>query len=74
MVGKFIDDRTFADLKRVYSEGNAIEKQAAALTFAKTDYEPARILLESDPELKVAVENGQLTWDKIAEASSTDKV
>ena len=74
LVGKFIDERTFPDLKRVFSVGDVIERQAAALTFSETEYKPARVLLESEPELKVAIENGQLNWDKIADASLTNTI
>ena len=74
LVGKFIDERTFPDLQRVFSEGDLIDKQAVALTFAKTDYKPAKVLLDGEPDLKSAVENGQLTWDKIADASLTHTI
>jgi len=71
LVGKFIDERTFPDLKRVFFNGDVIEKQAVALTFYNTDNIPAQVLLASEPALKLTIENGQLTWDKIAGASFT---
>ncbi|MDB5120757.1 MAG: hypothetical protein JWN56_1975 [Sphingobacteriales bacterium] len=65
LVGKFIDERTFPDIQRVFQIGNQIEKQAAALACAKSEFEPALALLENEPDLKSAIENNNLNWNVI---------
>ena len=66
LVGKFIDERTYPDIKKVFKEGNSREKEAAALACAQSEFALARALLDEAPELKLAIENKKLNWENVA--------
>lgn len=66
-VGKFMDERIFQNVKRIFTAGNAIEREAAALVCYNSHYPHAIELLNSDAELKNLIETGRLTWETIAE-------
>ncbi|MHA4810897.1 EboA domain-containing protein [Flavitalea flava] len=65
-VGKFIDERIFPDIKKIALSENPVEREAAALACADSDYAPAKELLESNKELKTRIVNGYLSWRSIA--------
>ena len=65
--GKFMDERIFQNVKRIFTAGNAIEREAAALVCYNSHYTHAIELLNSDAELKNLIETGRLTWETIAE-------
>lgn len=62
-VSKFVDEQLFPDLQKLFSSENELEKKAAALACAESDYEPAKKLLDQHPELKNQVEKGKLSWE-----------
>lgn len=62
---KFIDLRILGDLKKVLSEGNLKEKQAAALTIYHSNSSEAERLLTNYEELVSSIENKNLTWDRV---------
>jgi len=64
-VGPFIDDAMLHDIRRLFSQPNELEREAAALACARSTFAPARELLNSYPDLKQQVESGELTWDYI---------
>lgn len=66
LTAKFIDERIFADLKKVFEEGSTVEKTAAALTCYQSGYLPAKLLLDQDPELRSAIESNKVNWDHLA--------
>jgi hypothetical protein len=66
LVGKFIDDKLFEDIKRLFDEGNLIERKAGALAISQSNYQPAKALLKKYPELVTAIENKSLTWDTLS--------
>lgn len=65
LVGKFIDAQLFEDIKRLFDDGNVVERKAAALAVSQSDYEPAQTLLNKYPELETAIENNNLSWDTL---------
>jgi hypothetical protein len=65
LVGKFIDAQLFEDIKRLFHDGNLVERKAAALAVSQSDYEPAQTLLTQYPELETAIENNNLSWDTL---------
>ena len=65
-VGKFISDKNFPDIERVFYSENKTEEAAAALACNDSAYVPARLLLNENGFLKEAIENGSLTWDTLA--------
>lgn len=68
-VGKFISDKNFADIERVFRSENEIERAAALLACNDSSYAPARLLLEQDMPLKKRIETGGVTWDMLAQKS-----
>lgn len=65
LVGKFIDDKLFEDIKRLFDDGNLVDRRAGALAIAQSDYQPAKTLLNKYPELVTAIENKNLSWDTL---------
>jgi hypothetical protein len=66
LVGPFIDGRLFEDIKRVVEAGHLVDRRAAALAVARSNYPPAKVLLNKYPELVIEVENKRLTWENLA--------
>jgi hypothetical protein len=65
LVGPFIDDKLFEDIKRLFDDGKLIDRQAGALAIAASDYPSAKILVNKYPELVTALENKNLSWDTL---------
>ena len=65
-VGKFIDEKVFTNIQRIYNSTDAIEKEAAALACHASDYPAAKELLKQDNTLKSQIESGQLNWDTLS--------
>lgn len=65
-VPPFVDTHIFADIQRLFSSGDILERDAAALVCHETDYEPAKQLLDQYPDMRNAVKNGATTWEQIA--------
>ena len=65
-VGKFIDEKNFANIQRIYHSTDAIEKEAAALACYASDYPATKELLKQDNTLKSQIESGQLNWDTLS--------
>lgn len=66
LVGKFIDEKLFPDVKRAFQNDDVTVKKAAALALSQSGYEPAKNLLKEYPNLKSAIENNALTWESLA--------
>jgi hypothetical protein len=66
-VAKFIDERIFETLQRLFNSKNEIGRGAAALACYSSNFTPAKKLIETDPSLKTAIETGRLNWQRIAE-------
>ena len=64
-IGPFIDEKNMQDIRRLFSQPNEAEQEAAALACAQSSYGPARELLEAHPDLKQKVESGELNWSLI---------
>ena len=65
-VGKFIDEKKFPNIQRLYHSTDAMEKEAAALACYASDYPAAKELLKQDDSLKSQIESGQLNWNTLA--------
>ncbi len=65
LVGKFIDDKLFADIQRLFDDGNLLDRRAGALAISQSNYLPAKTLLTRYPELVTAIENKNLSWDTL---------
>ena len=65
LVGPFIDDKLLEDVKWALESGVTVNKNAAALALAQSNYQPAVELLSGYSELKTAMEQKGLTWDSL---------
>ena len=65
-VGPFLDDKLFEDVKWAIDSGVYVNQKAAALAIAKSNYQPAVELLNSNPQLKADIEQSKITWDSLA--------
>jgi len=65
LVGPFIDDKLFEDIKRLFDDGKLTDRRAAALAITASNYAPAKALLNKYPELERAIETKNLSWDTI---------
>jgi len=65
-VGKFIDEKNFSNIQRIFHSTDAIEKEAAALACYDSDYPAAKELLNQNDSLKSQIESGPLSWDTLA--------
>ncbi|MFD2872541.1 EboA domain-containing protein [Mucilaginibacter ximonensis] len=66
LVGPFIDDKLFEDIKRLFDNGKLTDHRAGALAITTSNYAPAKALLNKYPELERAIANNELSWDDIA--------
>jgi hypothetical protein len=65
LVGPFIDDKLFEDVKWAFESGVYVNQKAAALALSQSNYQPATDLLNTAPQLKTAIEQKELSWDKL---------
>lgn len=68
-VGKFLDKDLFHDIERLVSSGTDLEREAAALACADSDYPAAKQLLDKQTSLKSEIISGTLSWDELAHKS-----
>lgn len=66
LVGPFIDDKLFEDIKRLFDDGKLTDRRAGALAITASNYAPAKALLNKYPELEKAIKNKNLSWNNIA--------
>ncbi|GAB3810792.1 EboA domain-containing protein [Pontibacter rugosus] len=66
-IGPFIDEVILEDIKKLFSQPNELEQEAAALACAQSNSVQAKELLNSHPQLKARIENGEITWSMIGD-------
>lgn len=64
-VGRFADTAMVADLEKVLAEGDIAEQQAAALACAESPVPAAQVLLSRYPDLRSAIQRGDLSWSSL---------
>jgi len=67
LTGKYINSDNFSDMQRLWNQGSATEKKAALLACSQSEYEPARLLWESDGEIKNEIVNKKINWHNLGE-------
>lgn len=63
LVSKFINAEIFETLKVGLQHYDQIEQRAIALAVAQSDYQPAKDYINTFPELKLVLSEGNLNWD-----------
>lgn len=64
-VGGFLDEGLLKDMKRLLQSNNTLENKAGALCCFRSDTTEATTLLNSYPDLRDAVANGNITWSNL---------
>ncbi len=72
LTGKFIDSKTFPDIKRLFFQGNETERKAAALACSQSEYQEALDLLNEAPELKTAISEKRLDWPGLLKTNQSE--
>jgi len=72
LTGKFIDQKLIQDIKKLFTSEIETDRKAAALAVYQSEYEPAKELLVSYPELYEIVKNKSLTWQNLSLPEKTD--
>jgi hypothetical protein len=70
-VGAYLNEQIFPDIRRLAGSGNTIDREAAALACAKSNYLPAKELLASDPYLRSVLDDKTITWEMLEEKSKS---
>ncbi len=65
LVGKFINKTNFSDIQNLFASGDVNERKAAALACSQSQFEPAKNLLDTTPELKNEIKENKLNWINI---------
>ena len=65
LVTRFIDDTNFANILKAFNSRDIPEKKAAALACYNSNYNPAKNLLENEPDLKSAIVENKLSWNSL---------
>jgi hypothetical protein len=65
-VGPFARGQALADLERVLATGDEPERAAAGLALSASPDPAARSLLAARPELSQALQDGRITWERLA--------
>lgn len=65
LVAPFINETNFLVIRELCHSEDINTRLAAALTCSVSNYEPAKLLLDEMPELKTAIFENNLSWDKI---------
>lgn len=65
LVGKFIDEDNFKNIEKAFKSSDFKGKEAAALACFQSNYAPAKVLLESEPDLKSKILENNLGWDTL---------
>jgi hypothetical protein len=64
-VGRFIDGEIFPLIETLLESNSEAEVKAASLACSESTYEPAARLLNSYPQYKKKMEEGQLSWQSL---------
>ncbi|MCW3113902.1 MAG: hypothetical protein JWR18_2298 [Segetibacter sp.] len=65
LVTKFINAENFAHIEKAFNSADLSEKKAAALACFYSNYQPAKNLLDNEPELKSAIKENKLNWNTL---------
>ena len=67
-VGPFINATNFADIQRVFSSADPLERMAAALAAYESTYAPAQQMVKEYSGLVADIETGKVSWQRIADS------
>jgi len=65
LVVRFIDESNFKNIEKAFASSDAKEKKAAALACSQSNYQAAKDLVNSEPDLKSAIRENKLNWNTL---------
>lgn len=74
LVVPFVNDKFMDDLKKVIESEDQLEVEAGILALYQCDYAPAKQLLQARSEEVMAIEYGEITWEKIGKEFQDKRV
>lgn len=66
-VGKFLDERLFPDIEKLFQSEHESDKKAAALACAQSSFQLAKEWLQRNNEMNEQIMEGALTWESLEE-------
>lgn len=69
-VGAYLNEHIFPDIQRLAKSGNSIDREAAALACAGSNYLPAKELLAADPYLRSVLDDKSISWEILSEKAA----
>ncbi|HHP7232843.1 MAG TPA: EboA family metabolite traffic protein [Xenococcaceae cyanobacterium] len=69
-MGTYADETIVADWEKILADSDLLQQAAVALACSRSSLPEARHLLLKYPDLKTAIDSGNLTWAKIATVES----
>ncbi|MBX9852363.1 MAG: EboA domain-containing protein [Cytophagaceae bacterium] len=73
LVGPFIDEKIIRDIELLFSRGDDLEKEAAALACAMSSYPDTRKILQENKGLYSKTLTQEITWDTVAQKLYSEK-
>jgi hypothetical protein len=63
LIKGYMNESNFFMLERLFKGGDKMDQKVAALASVDSNFEPARLLLQSYPQLENDIRNNSLTWN-----------
>ncbi|WP_143304705.1 EboA domain-containing protein [Chitinophaga vietnamensis] len=67
LLSRFLHEGNFADIQRIWHSEHTVEREAAALVCAGSNYAPAQQLLSQAPDIQAEISHGSLSWQTVAD-------
>lgn len=65
LISQFIDHTNFSNAEKAFNSNDPLEKKAVALACFHSNYQPAKQLIEREPELTLAIKENKLNWNAL---------
>jgi hypothetical protein len=63
LIKGYMNESNFFMLERLFKGSDKMDQKVAALASVDSNFEPARLLLQSYPQLENDIRNNSLTWN-----------
>ncbi len=65
LVANYIDESNFKNIGKAFRSNDTKEREAAALACIQSNYEPAKSLIDTNPDLKFKILENKLNWNTL---------
>lgn len=66
LTGKYLDEKHFYMMEKLFASEDETERQAAALACYASTFDKAKQLLDEHPEYRDSIDKNELTWEMVA--------